>query len=433
MSVKKIIISDNINLNIIETEKFKTNYFSVNFITKLKKDVAALNALIPMILKRGSAKYPNILSISKKLEELYAASFSANIKKQGENQILCFSSYTLNDKYINGGINILTEILDFFGEIIFNPLTEEETFKNSYVESEKNNLSDMIKSQINDKKYYAVKRCQEEMCKDEVYGIPETGTIGDVQKITSGVLYKQYIDVINTSEIEMFFVGKCDIEQFTNKVKNLLKPIKHEKLTDFNTEVVKTVKEVKIISEDQPVAQGKLSLGFRTGITLADHNYHVFTVFNEIFGHSPVSKLFLNVREKLSLCYYCSSIPEPIKGIMIVTSGIEVENKEKVQSEILLQLENMKNGSITLNELDAAKNSIINNYNEISDNPSYYKDWYLNRILAGRFDSPDDAAEMIKTVTIDDIIEIAKNIKLDTVYFLRGTLTEESENNDDSQ
>jgi Predicted Zn-dependent peptidases len=430
MSVIKKKIADGIYLNFIETDKFKTNYLSVNFITKLNKETASLNALIPMVLKRGTVKYPTMAEINEELENLYATGIYSRVYKRGENQIVGFTSYMLDNSYTIDDTDILASTIDMFDQLIFCPKTENGVFIESYVDGEKSNLIDNINALINNKNRYAVWRCQEEMCKDEVFGIPESGTVEDVEKITPQSLYTQYKNILNESQIQVYYVGQCDIDWLSDKLTELFKNINHTDVK-LETAVIRKAETIKEITEDQPVTQGKLSLGFRTGSILNDGDYHKFILFNEIFGGSPTCKLFMNVREKLSLCYYCHSIAESLKGIMVVASGIEVANKELAQSEILLQLDNIKNGIMTDEEITSAKNSIVNGYRTINDSSSDLEAWYMNRMLAGLTSSPEEAIDLINSVTKDDIIEVANKITLDTIYFLNGTLTGGDEDNED--
>lgn len=430
MSVIKKKIADGIYLNFINTDKFKTNYLSVNFITRLNKETASLNALLPAVLKRGTVKYPTMADINEQLENLYATGIYSRVYKRGENQIIGFTSHMLENLYTIDDTDILSGTLDMLEQLIFYPVTDNGIFLKSYVDGEKVNLIDNINALINNKNRYAIWRCQEEMCKDEAFGVAETGTVKDVEKITPESLYEQYKCILNESQIEIYYVGQCDIDWLSGKLAGIFKNINHVD-NKLETVVIRSADKIKEITEEQPVTQGKLSIGFRTGSVLNDGDYHKFVLFNEIYGGSPTSKLFMNVREKLSLCYYCHSIAESLKGIMVVASGIEVANKEVAQAEILLQLENIKNGIITEDEIVSAKNSIINGYRTINDSSSSLEAWYMNRMFAGIVSSPEEAIELIDSVTKADVVEIANKITLDTVYFMKGTLTGGGDNNEE--
>ncbi len=423
MSVTKLRIKDGVNLNIIETDKFKTNYISVNFMVKLDRETAAMNALLPRVLKRGTQSYPDMSTLSRRLEYLYATNISPKYFKRGEIQVFGLDAYVLDNSYALGGEDIMGGVLDMMDEIIFNPKLVDGLFDADYVESEKRNLIDDINAKINNKISYAISRCQEEMCRDELFSVPASGGVEDVEKITAASLYEHYKKILNCAQIEVYYVG-CGNDAIAPRLEKMFASVEHIDTASLETSVIREATDVREVVDDEPVKQGKLSLGFRTGKVLADGDYHKFSLFCEIFGNSPTSRLFVNVREKLSLCYYCRSIPEAQKGIMIVASGIENANRQKAQDEILLQLEAMKNGDFTDEDFESAKRSLNNGYREIYDTPTSLEAWYMGRGLAGLDTSPDDAAALIKAATREDVIEAAKSITLDTVYFMRGALDE---------
>ncbi len=428
MAVIKRDIADGIRLNIIETDKFKTNYISVNLLTSLDKKTAAYIALLPAVLKRGTINYPDLAALNRRYDMLYSTYIGTRCFKRGETHIFGFSANMLDNRFALDGTDILNETLSLIAELMFSPALIDGCFKKEYVESEKKNLIDSIKAKINNKNSYAVWRCQEEMCRNEVFAVSEDGTVEDVEKITPQLLFDFYKDIMNRAQIEIYFVGKYDYTILESKVKAAFKPINHIFGFIPHTEVIRNAEAIREVTEDQPVTQGKLSLGFRTSAVLSDGDYEKFIMFCEIFGGSPSSKLFMNVREKLSLCYYCHAIPDAHKGIMIVASGIEVDKKQTAQDEILLQLENMRCGDFTEEEFEAAKKSVINSYRGISDNAGGLVSWYLGRMLAGIETSPEETIVLIKKVTADDIKMAAKSVTLDTVYFMRGTLKEGGEN-----
>ncbi len=428
--MKKILISKGITLNYIESDKFKTNYLSFNFVSTLCKEVAALNALIPQVLIRGTEKYPDMASIKNVLDELYAASVEGRVYRRGEYQVCGMTASWLNDKYAIDGTSITNGTLDILEELIFHPLTENGVFSEKYVDNEKNNLIDDIRSLINNKTSYAIRRCQQEMCKDEPFGVSEYGEERDVEKITADTLYARYEKMLSESRIEIFYVGDGDSKKLESRIRKMFSSITRDYKECDAIVVKRDVAKVKTVNEPCKATQGKLSLGFRTGSVLGEKDYDAFPLFVEMYGNSPVSKLFMNVREKLSLCYYCRAIPEGIKGIMVVTSGVEVADKNKAKDEILAQLESVRNGDFTDKELSLAKKSLKNGYNELNDSPAALEGWYLTRRLAGVDDNPDDVVSKILNVTKDEIVRAAKMVKLDTVYFLEGTLIGEGAEED---
>ncbi len=425
--MENIRISEGVSLNIIETDKFKTNYLSFNFVTPLCKEKAALYALIPQVLIRGTENYKDLASIKNALDDLYAASIEGRVYRRSDYQVCGITSSWLADKYAIDGTDITGGSLDILEEILFMPYLENGVFADNYVESEKRILIDDIRAMINNKTSYAIRRCQEEMCENEAFGINESGDEESVNRINAKELFDAYKELLSCSRIEIFYVGSCDRQKLIDKITAMFSGCDRKYKELEKPYVKRDVEKVKEITEKCPVTQGKLSLGFRTASVLGEEDYKALPVFFEMYGNSPVSKLFMNVREKLSLCYYCRAIPEGMKGIMVVTSGIEVANKEKAQNEILAQLDCVKQGDFTDEELELAKKSLKNAYSELDDSPAALEGWYLTRRLAGQSSTPEAVCKEFISVTRDDVIKSANKIKLDTVYFLEGTLKGEAD------
>lgn len=385
------------------------------------------------VLNRGCKKYINIAQINERLDNLYAANIYPRNYVRGEAQIIGFAAEILDNEYAPDGTDILGGAVGMIGELLLNPLPgdTENSFCEAYVRSEKANLADAIRAKINNKNSYAVFRCREEMCNNEAYGISETGKLSDIDPITPESLYAHYTDLLKSSKIEIYFVGKCNGEELSEMLRSVFSTLERGEIQKVNTEVVRAAGSVKNITEEQPVVQGKLCLGFRSGMVLSDSNFHVFSMLNELYGGSVSSKLFMNVREKLSLCYYCQSIPESLKGVMIVTAGIENSNREVAQNEILAQLECIRNGDITDEELENARRSLENAYLEINDSAASVEAWYFNRSLAGRSEAPDEYSKRLSSVTKDEIAQAARGISLDAVYFMLGTAQKDDEASDE--
>lgn len=414
------LLTDRIAFNLIETDKFKSNYLSVSFVVPYEKRAAAMNALILKVLKRGTRSYPNMVSLSKKLEYLYSADIYTRTMSFGETQLLCFSIDALNDRFALDNTKILKESIDVLREIIFSPVIENDSFKADYFESEKRNLLDDIAAEINNKAKYAVKRMCEHMFSDEKFRLSTLGDVEDVLEFTNEETFAHYTALLNSADVEVTFVGDTDIELLKKLVINMLSSFSPRCNNAIYTNVVRTPTKVKEIRETCIGKQGNLVLGFRTGTVLADGEYPKMALLSELYGGSATSLLFMNVREKQSLCYYCSSVPEAIKGVMLVRAGIENCNFEKAKNAILEQLDALKQGRFSEDELKSAKLSLINAYYEISDNPQALQNWYLGRTLSGISQSPEEAIEVVSKITKEEIIYTANKILLDTVYFLEG-------------
>ena len=420
--MKRELLSNNIPLDYIETDKFKSNYLSVSFLLPFEKRSAAMNTLIMKVLKRGTKNYPTMLALSKKLEYLYSTDIFTKATSFGETQVLSFSIDALNNRFATDGTDILGEAIKLLGELIFAPLTENGVFKDAYFESEKRNQLDDISAEINNKAKYALSRMCENMFENENYRFGYIGDTETVSSFTNREVYEHYLSILKNASVNVTFVGNTDLSALKVSLSEMFGTYPPALNSNFKTNVIRQANEVKEVHEECVGKQGNLVMGFRTGTVLSDGDYPKMALMSEIYGGSPSSKLFMNVREKMSLCYYCVSVPEAIKGIMFVRAGIENKNFETAKNAILEQLEFMKSGHFSEEELYNAKMSLINGYREISDNPQSLQNWYMGRMLSEITQSPEEVIEVVKNITKEEIVAIAKKITLDTVYFLEGVM-----------
>lgn len=412
-------IADGVRINFIKENKFKTNYMSINFISPLSKELAPYNSLLPSVLMRGTKNYTTQKEINKRLQFLYSGDIAARNSAFGEYHIFGFKANMLNNRFATD-MDIESETVDLLCELAFEPYLVDGIFDESYTEGEKINLIDTIEAEINDKGRYAINRLMSEMCKDEVFGISKLGSVAEVKAITNSSLYQAYTKAIREYPIEIYFVGDGDFDKITSKLVKIFSKIERKPLTIKNPQLVYEVQNIKEITDTENVKQGKLVLGFRTGYKPEENRYHIMQLFNEIFGGAPTAKLFLNVREKMSLCYYCRSIVNQKNGIMLVSSGIEVKNKEIAKKAILEQLDAIKNGDVTSEELESAKKSLKNGYMQIYDSAESMETWAFFRSLCGISTTPMLECEKLIKTTKEEIQALASRIKLDTVYFLKG-------------
>ena len=435
MSLERINIGREIFINFVESDKFKTNHIGINIASRLESNLkASKNALLARVLKRGSKNFPTMADINKRLNYLYAAKVGAGVFKIGEAQIISLSADMLENKYALDDTNILDETIDMLGDIFTNPLVKDAGFNKEYTDGEKTNLINDIFAQINNKNAYAYQKCVEIMCKKERFSINNLGAVDDVKLIDGKNLYEHYNYILASCAVEIFCVGKFNEKKdfMIAKFKDMFKNIKRGNIEKYESEIILKSEFNGETVEEMEVNQGKLAIGFRTGTANRNPDYANFVLFNSLYGASPTSKLFENVREKLSLCYYCYSAVEAPKGMMTVLSGVEVENKQKAQDEILKQLEEIKAGNFTDKEIEDARLGVINSYQEVFDNAGGIEFWYLRHLLAGNIKTPEDMIDEINKVTRDDIIKAAGNITLDTIYFLKGTLIN-NENNENGE
>jgi predicted Zn-dependent peptidase len=419
MQISRKEIYDGIALTKIETDKFKFNRIFIDFVLPLENERAAKNALFADVLMRGTEKYPGLLPLQKKLSSLYGADIDTYVGTSGEAHVITVFAKLLKDRYAIGGEEITREGAELLCDVLTNPQKENGIFCEEYVESEKEKLIDDIAAQINDKDSYALHRAIEIMCADEAWGISELGRPEDVEKITPASLFEHYNYVLSHAQAEVFAIGEFPEGTAEKLVADIFGGVPRGEVPDHSTKIIRTAGEVKKAVEHQELKQGKLVLGFRTGVGEGEEGYDALKVFNCVFGSGTQSKLFMNVREKLSLCYHCSSRIYA-KGVMMVTSGIEPANYDKARDEILAQLDEIRNGNISDEEMDSAKKRLRNSMLSVGDSPEALHSWYANNNIFSLSVTPEEAIAKIERVTKADVAEIAKKITLDTEYFLCG-------------
>ena len=405
-------LSNGINLIYLPNEKFKTVYIRINIYRPLGEE-ATKNALLTRVLKSGCKKYSTKQELEKQLESLYGAGLGADVIKLGDVQLACFSISLPGDRYT--GEDSARKGAELLREVVFNPDIQNGAFKREKVEIEKNNLTSLIESIFNDKKDYAEQRCIETMFEGKPFAIHELGNKEELKTIDGKSLKEHYNHVLNTSRIDIFVSGSCDIDSVC-RVFDDIKSEPNLPLNDYKNET----NDVKTVFESQEVNQGKLMMGFKTDINTKSSDYYKLLVFNSVYGSGTHSKLFCNVREKLSLAYYAYARLNRYKSIILVGSGIEFKNFDKAKEEILFQLEEVRKGNISDFEISSAKKSLINVYKSMDDEPS--------RIISSKTGSQiicdelslEEIIKNISDVTKEDIIKMASHVWLDTIYFLKG-------------
>ena len=422
MEYKEDELKEGIKLHVMDTDKFKTNLIAIFLTTKLDRNDVTKNALISAILRRGSKNMHSQEEISKELEEMYGASFDCGLDKTGDNQVLKFYIETINDNYLpKQGENILKKATEKLIEIVFNPYTENNGFKQEYVEQEKNNIKQRIEGKIDNKARYAIDRCIEEMYKDKPFGLYKFGYVEDLEKIDKNDLYNYYKELINSCKIDIFISGSSN-EEVQNIIKEndnikKLQPRKPKYQTPQNEE--KELKEKEnIITESMEVTQGKLILGLDVNINKEELKYNAL-IYNSILGGSANSKMFQNVREKAHLAYVASSSYLRHKNNIFINCGIEIANYEKALELIRKQLEDMKNGDFTNEDIENAKKGIIATIKTIDDEQDTQITYYFGQELTNTRVSVEEYIRKIQQVQKRDVIDIANKVSINTIYFLK--------------
>ncbi len=424
MDISRKEIMPGVALNYLHSRKFKTACMSLSLLTQLERENASMNALIPYVLRRGTTAYPDMQAISARLEELYGAAVEPVVRRVGEIQCVGFYASLPEDEFLPNGASVLNETAQLMGQMLLSPCTRGGLLLQDYVDSERDKLCERIRSRINDKRRYAMTRCIEEMCCYEDYAVGRFGSESDCESINYKKLTRRYHTLLQTSPVEIFYCGRSDEGAVERALRDALSALPRGELDyEIGTDVrMNAVEETpRYAEEEMNVTQGKLSMGFRLGEELDEGNMAAFQVFNGVFGSGSTSKLFVNVRERLQLCYYAFSALDLHKGIMLVSSGIEFDKFDEAKNEILAQLEEIKQGNITDEELTSAKAGVASALRACMDSHGELEGFYLSQTLAGLDFGPAELAQLAESVTKDDLIRIASGIECDMVYFLKGT------------
>ena len=420
MTYNREQIAGNIGFTSIIDSKFKTNTIKINFITNMSADKDAENSLAVGILATSNSKYKTLAELSSKLGSLYGSSIYADVKKRGDIQILSFGASWLDNRYALENEDITAEMLEIISDCIFRPNCNDSEFDSNSFSIRKNDLLDKIEAEINNKRGYAISKASEIAFKGEPAECSCYGKKENAEAADSSSTYKAYLDLMKNAQIEIFFVAPEDNPKVMKKLANEFKAIEFKAIernadTKYNfTSSSPAKKNVENVTEQLDVSQSKLVMAFKS-----DSDDKIALKFlSTIYGETPFSKLFANVREKLSLCYYCASSYANSKNALFVDSGVEKANVEKAKSEILNQLEEIKKGNFEQSDIDNSVLSLENALIAVGDIPSSYISWYFNRFCEGDSMTPQEICNKYKAVTKERIIDAAASLKLDTVYLM---------------
>lgn len=419
MKDNKIKIKEGITLHVIDTNKFKTNMMAIFLTKKLTREGVTKEALIPAVLRLGTNNIKTQKEINKKLEELYGANFNCGIEKRGDNHILKFYMESICDEYSLENEDVLKKSISLLIDLVFNPLQENERFSEKYVEGEKENLRRIIEARIDNKANYAFTRCIEEMYKNQEYGLYEYGYVEDLENINSTNLYEYYKKIIDESKIDIFVSGKIEDAK---KIENIITNNKEiSKLKDRKPEYVQDSKlelngnGTKEIKDKMDVAQGKIVIGINIKNNVSEE---YINVYNTILGGGSNSKLFQNVREKASLAYTAGSRYLKTKNDILIRCGIEISNYDKAIKIIKEQLEDLKNGNFTEEDIQNAKELLIASISKIEDEQASEISYTLAQEISGDTKDINEIIENINRVNKENVMEVANNLRIDTIYFL---------------
>ena len=410
-------IMDRVYLTYLPAKKFKTGCLSAQFITPLRRETASCGALLPLVLQRGTMRCPDIQQLSAAMDQLYGAQINPTIRKRAECQCIGFVASVMDDSFAPRGEKLLEPTAALLGELLLDPVTRNGRYLPEYVDSERANLLDSIRSVRNDKRDWADLRLLQEMCRNEPYGVSRLGDEGSAQKITTHTLYRHGQQLLSGARLELLYCGSAEPQRVEEAVEQAFAALPRGQMEQLPPMQTFPAPETpRFVTEEMDVTQGKLSMGFRCG----SDDVPAMVLANLIFGGSSNSKLFLNVREKLSLCYYASSNYVRSKGILTVSSGIESADYQRALDEILHQLQEVRDGHWEPWELEGARSTMRSALASLPDSQGALENYCLGQAATGQSEDPETMQRLLDQVTPERIQAAAQSVTLDTVYFLHG-------------
>lgn len=416
-------LADGVELLVNRTDKFKTGLLSATLTVPLRREDATTGALIPEVLYRGSRSCPDMERLSAATDALYGASLGTGVRQRGESQCISFLCSVIDDRYALDGSAVLEPAAGLMGEVLLDPAAENGVFRRDYVKGEGANLADRIRARVNDKRSWSIFRLVQEMCDGEAYAVDKLGDAEEALSVSPEGLWADYQALLGRAKVTFYYGGSAQPERVEETVRRAFAPLIRGRNAPVSCAVPREPSgPVRTVTDEMDVTQGKLAMGFRTGGVIMDSpDYPALLVCNALYGGSANSRLFLNVREKLSLCYYASSLIDKLKGLLVVSSGVEFGDFDRAQEAILAQLDELRAGRFTDEERNAAIRTVVNGLRGRLDSQGQMEDDCVTKLICGV--RPDDGAELIRAVervTAEDIAQAAQRIRLDTVYRLTG-------------
>lgn len=414
-------IAEGVYFSHITDSRYKKNRIAVNFFTNLDKENVTVNAILPWILTKNNANYPTYKLLQNQLSKLYASTITGVAGGMGDSQYIGLSSYSLDDIYALDNEKITSTITDMLIDSIFNPVIENNAFAEKTVALEKQTVIDNIEAILNDKRSYAISKATSILCKGEPAENEACGTVEMAKEITAKSAFNAYERMLATFPVEIICVGCNDFKEVELKLTAAFSNIKRKCSGECYSTKSPLKAQVNNSEERLEVNQSKMVLGFKTDTT----DLSAMIMLQKIYGGTTSSKLFMNVREKLSLCYYCAARYKDSKGLLLVDCGVENENIIKAREEIIKQLDDIKNGDFTDEDIMYSEMSVKNDYNSINDSVFSVYSWYMTQIYRKTIQTPKEALENDTNVSRERIISAAKSLKLDSVYVLTSNSEKE--------
>lgn len=412
-------LAEGVRLTCVRTDAFKTAAFSAAFVLPLGAENAPF-ALLPYLLYRGTEHCPNLTVLGETLDGLYGARVEPFVRKVGESLSIGFVAAGVDAGSVAADEDPTGQIARLLCDLMCRPCLENGRFRTAETESERQNLIDRIRSLKNNPRTYAVRRTQELMCKDESFGACEYGSVEGVQALTPDLIWAAYEEVLQHARVELFYCGSADPASVAAAFADGLELPQSADRYQTEVDVCRMNCKPRTVVEDYPATQGKLTLGLRTGVTGMDEAYPALMLYTAVLGGYTGSRLFVNVREKLSLCYYASATLDKVKGLMMIASGIENDKYDQALGEILHQMEDLHAGGLTRDELEQARRTLISQIRSLGDSPLSLENYWHRQAVAGFTITPEELIARLERVERGQVMAVGRQVALDLICFMKG-------------
>lgn len=429
MQIINEVLADGIRCLSLPESRFKTNRLSVAMLLPLNRQTASAGALLPYLLRRSCAAYPDYRALQNRLNELYGASITAEVARVGEAQALVLTAVSIDDRFALAGESVAEDCADLLRQMLFEPVLENGIFRSSDVETEKRCLIERMHAEINDKRWYARRRCEEILCENEAYAVDRYGSPESAAALTPGEITAAWRRVLAGARVQLILQGGAAAMHAAGPLREAMAGVPGRKPLDCPTDTMAANPRVRDVTERMRVNGSKLVMGFRTGTAEPDGDVAAARLMNALFGGTPHSLLFRHVREKLSLCYYCSSAYDRLKGVLLVESGVDERNAGRAREEILRQLDAVKKGDFSQEDLESARISARQSFEAVEDSQSAQAAWYLGQCLLPGVSTPEEASKALADVTKERVVAAAERLRLESIYLLAQDPHEEGTGN----
>lgn len=398
--------------------RFKTAQITVGLFLPLSRDTVEEYAILPLLLTRACAAYPDFTALNRRLNELYGASVTGRTMRVGEAQLLMLTAEATADRYALNGETITASCAELLCDMLFRPALENGIFRAEDVGTESRCLAEDVRAQINDKRWYARRRAEELLCPDEAYGIGQCGRADVIEALTPEQVTAAWKRMLQCATVRVIVQNDTPMPQVEEAFARGFSAVEGRAPVPCVTDTTTRLPQLRRHTERMAINQSKLVMGFRTDCAEPDEDVTSVRLMNAILGGTPSSLLFRNVREKLSLCYYCSSAYDRMKGVLLVQSGVDEANAERAEREILRQVEALANGEFTDEDMESARRCVIQSFESTGDSQSATASWYIAQTLLPKPCTPQEIRAQVESVDRDAIIRAARRLTCECVYLL---------------